>query len=123
MGSRSVKGEALFGASLSEMTEQVQPHEPFLEFGVRDQAAATTFQNQIPFTALFPIGGTGVVSKRDNLNIQRTRQDAWQAALDVMISLKVHSAESTIYPRMSAIGGTNGPWLMCKLIPGKVECR
>lgn len=84
-GARTAKNEFLWSDSLQSgsflSVDIKSPHFGFLQ---RDHDVGERYDSGIPIPELFPIGGTGVVTKRDNLTIHQTRAEVWEAVQDFL---------------------------------------
>jgi predicted helicase len=84
-GSRAGKNEGLWSGSLEASSlspvEITLPHLGFLQ---RDHGVSVQYNAGVSIPELFKIGGTGVVTKRDNLTIHHTKAKVWEAVQDFL---------------------------------------
>ena len=84
-GYRSHKNEFLWSNSLQTapfLSVDIRP--PHLGFLQRDHSVGELYNSGFLIPDLFPIGGTGVVTKRDNLTIHETKAKVWEAVQDFL---------------------------------------
>jgi predicted helicase len=84
-GYRSHKNEFLWSNSLESapfLSVNIKP--PHLGFLQRDHDVGDLYNSGFLIPDLFPIGGTGVVTKRDKLTIHETKAKVWEAVQDFL---------------------------------------
>ena len=83
-GSREEKNARLSqGFSKVDWTP-LAPATPWYNFTPWEHDKAAIYEAGFSTKEFFPVGGTGVVTKRDELTIHEKRQDTWQAVQDVL---------------------------------------
>jgi type I restriction-modification system DNA methylase subunit len=84
-GTRDRKNETLWSNDIQSISrtsvELKTPHFGFLQ---RDHGIGGLYETGFSIPELFPIGGTGVVTKRDNLSIHHTKAKVWEAVQDFL---------------------------------------
>lgn len=83
-GTRTAKYEALKRENLSVCSEPVEPTAPWFVLKPYNKTAATIYERGFSIPEFMPIGGTGVVTKRDNLTIHETKHGVQQAVRDML---------------------------------------
>jgi predicted helicase len=84
-GSREKKYSKLGGAALGDLSfEKVKTLPPRYYFVPRDYELKSTYDEGFSLKDLFVVEGNGIVTKRDSLCIQRTAEDAFEAAEDIL---------------------------------------
>lgn len=84
-GSRDEKGNALFslGVGNKNVLNSLELENKNFALVRRASSRATSYEQLLSVTDLFPINGTGIVTKRDELNIQYTRAKVSKVVEDV----------------------------------------
>lgn len=81
-GTRAVKNAELWETSIhSKGWTQVDVSEPNYEFLPRDKGMLAQYEAGFPLEKLFRRLGNGIVTKRDQLCVQRTRDAVWESML------------------------------------------
>ncbi|GAA0638046.1 DNA methyltransferase [Sphingomonas ursincola] len=84
-GAREGKYAVLWDGTPGHCSQtNVRPRSPFFSFVHRDEGLERNYSLWHSVPDLFPIGGTGVVTKRDNLTIHREKEGVWQAVKDML---------------------------------------
>lgn len=84
-GSRDEKYSLLSTMSFDRIQwQKIQPQEPMNMFFAEDSRTKTSYEDGFSVRALFNVNGTGVLTKRDDLCIQFTPNDAYSAAKDML---------------------------------------
>lgn len=79
-GSRDSKYQRLEESALDAMTwRELDPQLPQLPFVPVNLDAWSEYERGWPVTKIFPLNGTGIVTKCDELNIHWSADEAWQA--------------------------------------------
>jgi predicted helicase len=65
--------------------QKINPQSPFYLFKKFNEELNLKYQNHHSVKDFFTIGGTGIVTKRDNLSIQWTKELALQSAKDILV--------------------------------------
>jgi predicted helicase len=63
---------------------EIKPQSPFYLFQPQNDLIKADFEKGYSVLKMFSLGGNGIVSKRDNLSIHKTKESAIQAANDIL---------------------------------------
>lgn len=84
-GEREGKYRALWEEGLgSSRWEQLKPTEPFFFFSRQENSLRKAYDSGLSISEFMPIGGTGIVTKRDRLSIHEKKEDVWRAVCDFL---------------------------------------
>lgn len=83
-GTREEKYERLWRGPEDVIWTELTPIAPHFSMKPRDHDTGTEYEKGFSIRDLFLEGGTGVVTKRDNLTIHRTPGGVWQAVQDML---------------------------------------
>jgi predicted helicase len=84
-GDRKNKYESLWRTSLRQVQWEIVPAKaPHFPFENRDWNVDSVYQQGFPVDQLFGVGGTGIVTKRDELTIHDSPAACWQAVNDML---------------------------------------
>ena len=84
-GLRKVKYDFLWEHNLAQIDfKELKPQSPQYFFVPKDYSKLAEYDNGISLNELFPIYGTGIVTKRDKLSIHFSKDKALQAAKDIL---------------------------------------
>ncbi|SDL97263.1 type ISP restriction/modification enzyme, partial [Paracoccus chinensis] len=83
-GDRPRKYKALAQEGFSLCSEHLTPTEPWFMFKPYNEPIAGVYEEGFSIPTFFPIGGTGVVTKRDRLTIHDTKHGVLQAVNDMI---------------------------------------
>jgi len=84
-GLRSNKyNKCLHKTIISQDFKEINPNSPFYLFVPQNQDVRAVYDKFWSVKDIFEVGGTGVVTKRDNLAIHYQKEDALQAAKDIL---------------------------------------
>lgn len=91
-GSRNSKYEYLLNTGISDVNfVSVKPDKPFYSFIEVNKELNIDFQNFFSINNLFPVNGTGIVTKRDFLTIDFDEDTLWQR-----VNFFINNDESTV---------------------------
>lgn len=98
-GTRESKYKELNNKTLDNIVwQQLNPMPPMNLFIAENREVKNDYENGIHIRDLFPINGTGILTKRDNLCIQFTENDALNAAKDMIYEPKKYVIEKYSIP-------------------------
>ena len=84
-GSRQSKYDALAQSTLKNIQwEQIKNREPHYFFVSKNWDVFEEYKKSFNIENLFPVNGTGVITKRDQLSIHETEKEALTAAKDIL---------------------------------------
>ena len=83
-GSREEKSARLSEGFGNVGWAALSPVSPWYNFTPWEHDKAAIYEAGFSTRDFFPVGGTGIVTKRDELTIHEKRQDTWQAVQDVL---------------------------------------
>lgn len=84
-GKRNDKTNFLYENTLESITwQELKPKEPFYLFIPQNEGLRAEYDKGLSVKDIFKVSNTGVVTKRDNLCIQKTKEKMWEAMQDIL---------------------------------------
>jgi hypothetical protein len=98
-GTREAKYEQLWSETLrGEGWLERDPSAPLYRFCSTDELKEAQYKLGFGLAALFPVNGTGIVTKRDHLNIHHSAEEAWQMPNDFIEKTEAYVRQKYALP-------------------------